>query len=325
MRRAFIGTLGALAEADPRVLLLTGDLGYNALEPFAERFPGRFLNVGVAEQNMVGVATGLAESGFVPFVYSIATFASLRPYEFIRNGPVRHRLPVRIVGVGGGFEYGPQGATHHGLEDLAVMRAQPGLVVVAPADHAQLAAAMRATADLPGPVYYRLGKDDVTTIPGLDARFTLGRADRVREGADVLLVSTGSVTIEAVAAAEALAGRGVEAAVLVVASLAPAPADDLAAALARVPLALTVEAHYAAGGLGSLVSEVAAERGLPCVILRCAVSAVPDGVCGSQAHLYATHGLARDTLVERALQALRAHALRSLGRPRRPPARVGAG
>src|SRR5262245_38381869 len=101
------------------------------LEPFAERFPARFINVGVAEQNMVGLATGLAEAGYLPFVYSIAPFAALRPYEFIRNGPVLHRLPVRIVGVGGGFDYGVAGPSHHGLEDVGVMRVQPGLTLIA--------------------------------------------------------------------------------------------------------------------------------------------------------------------------------------------------
>src|SRR2546426_8673924 len=106
MRKAFVRTLTEIGAADSRVLLLTGDLGYMALEPFCERFPERFFNVGVAEQNMIGLATGLAEAGVVPFAYSIATFASMRAYEFIRNGPVLHRLPVRVVGVGGGFEYG---------------------------------------------------------------------------------------------------------------------------------------------------------------------------------------------------------------------------
>src|SRR5262245_52293790 len=126
-----------LAERDPRVLLLTGDLGFRALEPFAARFPGRFFNVGAAEQNMVGLATGLAEAGFVPFVYSIAPFATLRPFEFIRNGPVLHRLPVRVVGTGGGFEYGVAGPTHHALEDVGTLRTQPGLTVLAPADPLQ--------------------------------------------------------------------------------------------------------------------------------------------------------------------------------------------
>jgi len=304
MRKAFTRTLVELAEADPRIMLLTGDLGYMALEPFSDRFPDRFVNAGVAEQNMVGVATGLAEAGFIPFVYSIVTFASLRPYEFIRNGPVLHQLPVRIVGVGGGFEYGPQGTTHHGLEDLAVMRVQPGMTVVATADHRQHATALRATWNLPGPVYYRIGKDDTTEIPGLDGRFQLGRAELVRAGRDVCLVATGSVAAEAAAAAELLAGRGVDAGCLIVACLQPAPADDIAAALANVRVALTVEAHYANGGLGSLVAEVVAERGIGCRLRRCAVRATPDGVSGSQRYMHQAHGLSREALVETALEAL---------------------
>ena len=304
MRRAFVQTLTELAAADPRILLLTGDLGYMALEPFSERFPDRFLNVGVAEQNMVGVATGLADAGYVPFVYSIATFATLRPYEFIRNGPVLHRLPVRVVGIGGGFDYGPQGTTHHGLEDVGVMRIQPGMTVVAPADARQCAEAVRALSDVPGPVYLRLGKDDALTVPGLDGRFALGRAQRVREGDDVALVAMGSVAAEAVAAADLLRDRGVSAAVWVVASVQPAPVDDLAAALGGVPVALTVEAHYVNGGLGSLVSEVAAEHGLACRVVRCGVQRPPDGVCGSQRFLYDAHGVSRDALVQKALGAL---------------------
>src|SRR5690242_14517811 len=118
MRAAFVRKLVDLAAQDPRILLLTGDLGYSAIEPFAQRFPDRFVNVGVAEQNMVGLATGLAEGGFIPFVYSIATFASMRAYEFLRNGPILHQLLVRVVAVGGGFEYGYAGATHHALEDI---------------------------------------------------------------------------------------------------------------------------------------------------------------------------------------------------------------
>jgi transketolase len=304
MRRTFVRTLIELAEADPRVLLLTGDLGYMALEPYIERFPTRFFNAGVAEQNMVGVATGMAEAGFIPFVYSIVTFATLRPYEFIRNGPLLHRLPVRVVGIGGGYDYGPQGPTHHGLEDVGVMRIQPGMTVIAAADHQQLASAMRATWNLPGPVYYRLGKDDTFTVPGLDARFTLGRAETVRQGKDLLLITSGSITAETLAAADLLAARGVETTVMVVASLQPPPVEDLAVALGRVPVALTVEAHYLSGGLGSLVAEVIAERGLPCRIVRCAVRTPPDGQSGSQAFLYRSHGLSREALVDTALGAL---------------------
>ncbi|MBA3747046.1 MAG: 1-deoxy-D-xylulose-5-phosphate synthase, partial [Solirubrobacterales bacterium] len=158
MRNAFLDELLDIAARDESVMLLTGDLGFMVLEPFAQRFPDRFFNVGVAEQNMVGLATGLAEAGFRPFVYSIATFATLRPYEFIRNGPALHDLPVRIVGVGGGFDYAHNGVTHHALEDLAVMRAQPRIAVVAPADPAQARSAIRTAHALPGPVYFRIGK-----------------------------------------------------------------------------------------------------------------------------------------------------------------------
>src|SRR2546430_13511332 len=180
MRRAFINTLVELAEHDPRIMLLTGDLGYLALEPFSERFPDRFFNAGVAEQNMVGLATGLAESGFIPFVYSIATFAALRPYEFVRNGPVLHNLPVRIVGTGGAFDYGTAGPTHHALADLGIMRMPPGLAVICPAGAQQTTSARHATWGLPGPLYFRAGKDETTCVPGLDGRFRLGGAELVR-------------------------------------------------------------------------------------------------------------------------------------------------
>jgi transketolase len=304
MRAAFAKTLVELAEQDPRVLLLTGDLGYMALEPFAERFPERFFNMGVAEQNMVGVATGLAEAGFVPFVYSIVTFAALRPYEFIRNGPILHQLPVRIVGVGGGFEYGSAGPTHYGLDDVGVMRVQPGITLIAPADHQQTSTALRVSWDLPCPVYYRLGKDDKTTVSGLDGRFELGRAQVIRDGGDLLIVAMGSVATEAAAAARMLAERGLNATVIIVASVNPAPVEDLAEALARFPLVISVEAHYGVGGIGSLVAEVIAEHGLACRLVRRAVKATPDGVSGSQDYLHHKYGLSREAIVETAIQSM---------------------
>jgi len=137
LRGTFIKTLCELAGVDQRIVLLTGDLGFTVLEPFRDAHPERFYNIGVAEQNMVGIATGLAEAGLIPFCYSIGTFASLRPFEFIRNGPVLHHLPVRIVGLGAGFEYGTAGTTHFSLEDIGVLRTQPGLDIVAPADFEQ--------------------------------------------------------------------------------------------------------------------------------------------------------------------------------------------
>ena len=295
-----------LAERDPRIVLLTADLGFMALEPFADAFPGRFFNVGVSEQNMVGLATGLAEAGMVPFVYSIAPFATLRPYEFIRNGPLLHRLPVRVVGIGGGMEYGPNGISHYALEDVAVMRAQPNMTVIAPADHLQAGRALLASVHIPGPIYFRLGKDDSTIVPGLDGAFELGRIQRVREGRDAAIIAMGPIAVEAVTAAQLLAGQGLDCAVAVVASVSPPPTADIAALLTGRRLAVTVEVHYPAGGLGSLVSEVVAEQGLGVRVLRQCVRTMPDGLVGSQRYMERSFGLSADQLAKAVIQELAA-------------------
>jgi transketolase len=303
MRSAFANALLELAAEDERVVLLTGDLGFAVLEPFAERFPDRFWNAGVAEQNMVGLATGLAEAGCTPYVYSIATFASMRAYEFVRNGPVLHGLPVRVVGVGGGMDYGHNGVTHYALEDVAIMRAQPDVAVVTPADPDQTRAALPAVQELPGPAYLRLGKES-DPVPGLDGRFTLGRAERIGDGADALIVALGGMSATAVETAAALRTRGIDATVLVVASLNPAPVEDLAAALAEVPLVLSVEAHYVNGALGSLVAETIAEHGLGCRLVRAGLRTMPVGETGTRAHLYERHGLSARQLTDTVLSAL---------------------
>jgi transketolase len=304
VRKAFIRTLVDLAEDDERLLLLTGDLGYAFIEPFAERFPRRFFNVGVAEQNLVGMATGLAEAGFIPFVYSIATFAVLRPYEFIRNGPLAHSLPIRIIGVGGGFEYPFAGFTHCAVEDVGVMRVQPRVTIIAPADHEQAANALRATWRHGGTIYYRLGKDDVNTVPGLNGRFEAGRAQVLSEGRDILLLAMGPIARQAREAVMELGARGLSAGLMIVDTLNPPPAEHLRQALAAVPRAMTVETHYRVGGLGSLVSEIVAEHGLGCRVARCGVGDMPTGPTGSDAWMAAQHGLSTEGLVASALRAL---------------------
>jgi transketolase len=303
LRREFVESLVAAADDDERIVLLTADLGFNALEPFAERLPTRFFNVGVAEQNMLGLSVGLAEAGFVPYAYSIATFATMRPYEFVRNGPVLHELPVRIVGMGGGLDYGHNGVTHYAVEDLALMRAQPELTVVAPADGDQTRAAVGALGETVRPAYLRLERTG-SPVPGLDGRFALGRADQIGSGGDVLLVAVGSVAHEAVDAAERLAGERIDATVAVVSSFNPSPIGDLADLLGRVPVAITVEAHYVDGGLGSLVAEAVAERGLDCRVIRRGVTHTPRGESGSREHLLSLHGLGAAQLAATAVEAL---------------------
>lgn len=305
MRKAFIESLIALANADPRVVLLTGDLGFTVVEPFVEQFPERFFNLGVAEQNMIGVATGLADAGYIPFAYSIVNFAVLRPYEFFRNGPILHRLPVRLVGIGGGIEYSYNGATHWGLEDVGVLRVQPGVQIIAPADSDQARTAIRATWNLPGPIYYRLGKNDTTTVPGLQGKFDVDHLQLIREGRDVLFLTMGSIASEAMMAADALSERNIQASVGVVAALNPPPTADLIQALDRHALVVAVEAHFINGGLGSLLAEIIAENQLGARLVRCGIRSTPDGQSGSQEYLYRKYGISPQALMETALSELK--------------------
>jgi transketolase len=284
-------------------VLLTGDLGFGVLETFAERFPDRFYNVGVAEQNMVGLATGLAEAGYRPYTYSIATFASLRPYELIRNGPALHELPVRLVGIGGAFDYGPNGISHYALEDVGVLRLQPNLGIVAPADAEQVSSAVAALESVDGPVYLRLAKQ-ADPVAGLNGRFRLGRAETIGDGRDCAILAFGAIAAEAVRAAERLAAAGVGCTVLVVSSLNPAPLEDIAQVLADVPLALSVESHYVDGGIGTVVAELVAERALGVQLVRCGVRGMPSGRVGSPEYLAAGQGITAAALAESAQAAL---------------------
>ena len=304
MRRAFIRTLAELAGRDERILLLTADLGYMLMEPFRDAFPGRFFNVGVAEQNMIGVATGLADAGFIPFTYSIATFASMRAFEFIRNGPVSHRLPVRMVGAGAGFGYGRAGPSHHAIEDIAALRTLPGLCIVAPADAAQAAEAIRSTWATDGPVYYSLAKDTTPAVPGLNGRFELGRAQVVRDGGDIVLIVMGSLATEASKAADTLAEQGVHATVAIVSNFHPDPVDDLRAILSRHKYVVSIEAQAVSGALGALIATVIATNGLQCRLRQLAVSTPPDGTSGSEEDRWRKHGLDRASIEGAALEIL---------------------
>lgn len=307
MRGIFVQTLLELAAEDERIILLTGDLGFMALEPFAQRFPHRFFNVGVAEQNMIGLATGLAEAGFIPFAYSIGTFAALRGYEFVRNGPAFHHLPVRVVGVGAGFEYSHAGLTHHSLEDVGVMRIQPTMRVIAPADVPQAAAAIRATYALPEPIYYRIGKNDKLIIPELKGHFELGQPDLIGTGSDLLFVTMGSIAREVLHVAHQLRETGIDSTIAVISTLNPP--TDLAPVLSRFSQVISVEDHYIVGGVGSLVAECIAEQGLSCRLTRCGVRSLTNGRSGSQEWLRAQHGLAPDQLIETAKQIVQGAAV----------------
>jgi transketolase len=300
MRKAFVEALLELAAHDDRVFLITADLGWSVVEEFATRHPQRFLNVGVAEANMAGLATGLAQVGFVPFIYSIATFSSMRCYEQVRNGALLHALPVRIVGIGGGYAYGHAGPTHYALEDLAIARTQPGMTVLAPADPAQARSAVRATLDRPGPCYLRIGKGNNPEVPGLGGRFAFDRPEVVREGRDVLFVACGGIVHEALAAARLLESAGVSAAVAVQAHLPFAPAAPLVDLLRPYAAVVSVEDGYSAGGLGSLLAEAIAQEGLHTRLRIRGVDHPFAGAAGSEGYMRAQAGLDASALAQAA-------------------------
>lgn len=296
MRVTFVETLAELAESDRRIVLLTGDVGFMALDAFTTRHPSRFFNAGVAEQNMVGLATGLAEAGFIPFVYSIAPFAVLRPYEFIRNGPVQHGLPVRIVGVGAGMEYGTNGLSHYGLDDIAVTRTHRNLSVLAPADFQQARSVLLATWDRKEPIYYRLGKDQQTVVPGLAGRFAWDEPEVVRNGRDVLLLATSSIAAEAATVADRLDASGLSTAFAVVAQINPPPADALANLMRRFRLVCSVENHFPNGGFGSMIAEIAIDHAVGSRVLRIGASGDIGGRSGSTAFMHRHLGISPEQI-----------------------------
>jgi transketolase len=259
MRNAFLEQLFELAKRDSRIVFITGDLGFSVVERYQEELPDQFVNAGVAEQNMTGVAVGMAHCGKIVFTYSIANFPTLRCLEHVRNDVCYHDANVTVVSVGGGFAYGALGATHHATEDLGVMRMLPNMIVVAPGDPVETRAATRALVERDGPSYLRLGKAGEPVVHQEPIDFELGRAIRVRDGADVTLISTGGMLHLAVRAADALASDGLRARVLSMHTLKPLDESAVLDAAQETQAIVTIEEHSIVGGLGSAVAELLAE------------------------------------------------------------------
>jgi transketolase len=259
MRNAFLEQLFELAKRDSRIVFITGDLGFSVVERYQEELPDQFVNAGVAEQNMTGIAAGMAHCGKIVFTYSIANFPTLRCLEHVRNDVCYHEANVKIVSVGGGFAYGALGATHHATEDLGVMRMLPNMIVIAPGDPVETRAATRALVEREGPSYLRLGKAGEPVVHEEPIDFELGRAIRLRDGGDVTLISTGGTLHLAVRTADALAGDGLDARVLSMHTLKPLDESAVLEAARQTPAILTIEEHSVVGGLGSAVAELLAE------------------------------------------------------------------
>jgi transketolase len=292
VRDAVVRVLTELAPQHPEMLLLTGDLGFGVLEKFAAQFPRQFLNVGVAEQNMSGLAAGLALEGHTVFTYSIGNFPTLRCLEQIRNDVCYHEANVKIISVGGGMSYGAVGMSHHATEDLAILRSLPNMSVFSPGDVWEAAEAARYLVCERGPAYLRLDKSAAPLSTGTGEMFQPGKIRTVRRGSDVTLAATGGILGEALRAADALGGQGISCRVLSVHTIKPLDRATLIAAAQETGGIVSIEEHNVDGGLGGAIAESLMEAGVaPRFFFRMGLRNTFSSVVGSQQYLRQVYSL----------------------------------
>lgn len=304
MRQAFIEEFTKLAETNESLFLLVGDLGYSVVEPFAERFPDRFLNVGVAEQNMTGIAAGLASCGYHVFTYSIANFPTLRCLEQIRNDICYHDLPVTVVSVGGGMAYGNLGYSHHATEDLAAILPLPNIRVIAPGDPIETRLALQELSKSPGPSYLRLGKANEPIIHARqDGITSLRSIQTLKAGSDIMLISTGGILEETMKAYEILQKEGIDAGFSSSPLLKPFDDVSLLAIANQAKLIISVEEH-GPGGLAGLISESLHRHNTNTQFRSLRVRPEKHNLVGTQKYLRAKHGLCGEQIARYASECL---------------------
>lgn len=297
MRTAFIQALNEMADGDERVCLIVGDLGYSVIDDFANRHPDQFVNAGVSEQNMIGLAVGMAMTGKIVFTYSIGNFGTLRCLEQIRNDVCYHRVNVKVVTVGGGLAYGNLGVTHHATEDVAIMRSLPNMTVVAPGDPVEARLATRAVVALDGPAYLRLGKAGEPVVHEREPDFGLGRAITLREGTDVTLIASGGMLATADRVSRSLAGQGLGVRLLSMHTVKPLDGEAVKSAARETRYVFTLEEHSVEGGLGGAVAEVLAELEPDHAPLkRIGLRPEFNKTVGDQNYLKSMHGLDEESV-----------------------------
>jgi transketolase len=300
MRKTCLNQIHELARRDERVLFFGSDIGAGTLDAMKKELPGRFFMEGVSEAAIVGMMSGMAMNGFIPYLNTIAVFLTRRCYEQVLLDAGMHRLPIRLCGSGGGLVYAPLGATHLAFEDIALMRAIPNMTVVAPCDAEEMKRLVPLTLDWEGPMYIRFGKggDPVVSNPALP--FRIGKGILLHAGKDALAVTTGITLKLALAAREALMREGIDLAVLHLPTVKPLDADLLLETAASVRAVITVEEHSLIGGLGSAVAELLMEAD-PGLRPRFRRIALPDrfpGSYGSQDSELAEFGVTAERLAE---------------------------
>ena len=287
-----------LAKQDERVVYIGSDIGAGTLDEMRDEFPDRFFIEGISEANVIGMAAGLAMEGYIPYVNTIATFLTRRCYEQVAVDLCMHNLPVRLIGNGGGLVYAPLGPTHQAIEDIALMRAQPRMAIVAPSDAEEMKRLMRKTPDWEGPLYIRLGKGGDQVISDDSHDFDIGKAIVHRAPADVTLITTGIMTGRALAAADLLEKDGISCGVVHLHTVKPLDKEAIYACAEASKLLVTAEEHTLMGGLGSAVTETLADRLTPHPpVLRLGIPDTYAHNYGSQDGLLEHYGLQPAALV----------------------------
>lgn len=302
MRDRFIQSLTSLFETRDDVILITADLGFGIFNDIRARFADRFVNVGVAEQNMMGVASGLGLEGWTVFAYSIGNFATLRNLEQVRNDAAYHNLNVNIVASGGGFTYGALGMSHHATEDLSILRVLPGVEVVVPCDAYESQMATLQLADRPGVGYLRIEKDVPYDTQEIGGSFTVGKWRVAKKGSDITCFASGSILNEALVAAEKLEGVGISMEVISAHTLSPGNAQCIHQSIDKHAKIITLEENTIAGGLGGYVAEVVAEYGKAISFCRIGMQERYSTVVGEQNFLRTHYNLDAKSVEHKVLE-----------------------
>jgi len=309
MRTAFITTLESLAKKNKNIFLLNGDLGFSVLENFTKKYPKRSLNMGVAEANMMGVAAGLAMSGKTVFVYSIIPFVTARVFEHVRNDIAIQNANVKIIGVGSGLTYGPLGPTHHSIEDIALMRVLPNMIVIAPGDPKETVEATKAIASLNGPAYMRIGKKGEPMVYDHLSNFTLGKGITVEKGNDLTIITTGNMLYTGTVVSKKLREMKKKPRLISLHTLKPFDEQIIKKAARETGAIFTLEEHNIIGGLGSAVAEVLAENNLNISFRRFGIQDRFFQKTGSQDYLRKLHHISPEYITTRILKDIsRIHA-----------------
>lgn len=304
MRTAFIETFTKLAKDNPNLQLLTGDLGFGVFEDFKTQLPNQYKNMGVSEQNMIGVAAGMALSGRIVFVYSIVPFVTLRALEQIRNDVCMQGANVKIVGVGEGFSYGQLGPTHHSIEDITIMRALPNMTVVCPGDPWEVEEAVKAIAKIKTPAYLRLGKKGESRLHFQKDKFVLGHGMVMRDGKDLTLISTGNMLESALVVWKKLAKKKLSARVISMHSVKPLDENVIIKSAQETGAIFTLEEHSVIGGLGSAVSQVLIKNGKYIKFHSFGINDNFTKMAGDQEFLRGFNGFSQDQIFKKILAVL---------------------